>query len=57
MLEITTSIIATQGHFDQVSNRIVSVATQGHFLFLVDAMLQSITITRHSGRITIDKLG
>jgi hypothetical protein len=55
MFNITTTSISTQGHFDKASDRIVALATQGHFLFLVNILAQSISITRYGGGVTIEK--
>lgn len=55
MIEVTTDIIATQGHFDKAMDRIVAIATQGHFLHIVNILSQSVFITRHDGGITINK--
>lgn len=55
MFEVTTTTIATQGCFDKALDRIVTIATQGHFLYIVDVLSQSISITRHDGEITIFK--
>ena len=55
MFEVTTNTIATQGNFDKASDRIIAIATQGHFLYMVNVLSQSISITKYGGGITICK--
>jgi len=55
MIDVTTHTISTQGHFDNAAYRIIAIATQGHFLSLVDILNQTITITRHGGGVKIEK--
>lgn len=58
MVEVSTTTISTQGHFGEVpenSDRIVAIATQGHFMSIWGILSMTIYISRRDGGITITK--